>query len=107
RAIDIAAKSPEAQATVPEFTGQPVPTPEAAPVSSATPAVQEPVTSAAQPETKSPPVNHKLYSALSSYFGKIVGTIPYDQLVDKFEAEIRSEEHTSELQSRENLVCRL
>src|SRR5690606_42082789 len=33
--------------------------------------------------------------------------VMYDQVTNQHNIKIRSEEHTSELQSRENLVCRL
>src|SRR5690606_41227853 len=35
------------------------------------------------------------------------GDLPYPVRSEVLEEEVRSEEHTSELQSRENLVCRL
>src|SRR5207249_10469594 len=40
-------------------------------------------------------------------FHDLMGEKAYDELGDQFEAEERSEEHTSELQSRFDLVCRL
>src|SRR3712207_8569959 len=33
--------------------------------------------------------------------------VPYDRTIDRARATVRSEEHTSELQSRQYLVCRL
>src|SRR5690606_40984993 len=38
---------------------------------------------------------------------KRCGHRPNKEMVDRIKAAVRSEEHTSELQSRENLVCRL
>src|SRR5690606_40508291 len=38
---------------------------------------------------------------------KLIGVAVCDRLDDGLSAVYRSEEHTSELQSRENLVCRL
>src|SRR5690606_40340843 len=37
----------------------------------------------------------------------VFGTLFADRLTDALADRLRSEEHTSELQSRENLVCRL
>src|SRR5256885_16273325 len=39
--------------------------------------------------------------------GNVAGVIRFDQSLDCGRAELRSEEHTSELQSPCNLVCRL
>src|SRR5690606_40222911 len=41
------------------------------------------------------------------YAGKIVEQAPLDELLDNPRHPYKSEEHTSGLQSRENLVCRL
>src|SRR3712207_8957938 len=42
------------------------------------------------------------------YFGEGVGSIDYDTAINTFmSGDARSEEHTSELQSRQYLVCRL
>src|SRR5690606_40087675 len=40
-------------------------------------------------------------------FKDLVEVIHYAEMEDVFDRDERSEEHTSELQSRENLVCRL
>src|SRR5690606_42081764 len=37
----------------------------------------------------------------------VVGSNPTRPTIFRFEAKVRSEEHTSELQTRDNLVCRL
>src|SRR5690606_41320881 len=57
---------------------------------------------------------HKEHCRLQSQFEKYQNAYLYQchlldlyQYVQMFRAEKRSEEHTSELQSRENLVCRL
>src|SRR5690606_41858356 len=52
------------------------------------------------------------YAKLKSLTSNDLSYIPYSLNVnqygnEKFENAFRSEEHTSELQSRENLVCRL
>src|SRR5208282_939061 len=36
-----------------------------------------------------PPVDHATYGALSSYYGKIVGAVPYDTLAARFEQELQ------------------
>src|SRR3712207_7507205 len=43
----------------------------------------------------------------SGAYGKIEKTVPVDLKAQQRELEARSEEHTSELQSRQYLVCRL
>src|SRR5690606_41894046 len=46
-------------------------------------------------------------SGLPFYYRKLPGNITDVKTIKRLMQEFRSEEHTSELQSRENLVCRL
>src|SRR5690606_39544706 len=76
-------------------------------ISSALPAAAKanaPVTWVAAPR----PVPQSSFSAASApSFGRTPLTLPSNCGYFTFSSEYRSEEHTSELQSRENLVCRL
>src|SRR5690606_40592980 len=52
-------------------------------------------------------ISTKDYNTASENYASMVKYRSPDQWVSGFESRFRSEEHTSELQSRENLVCRL
>jgi len=65
RALDIAGKNPTAQATEVIQKAQPA------------------------PPASAPPINHKLYSALSSHYGKIIGAVPFDDLEQRFMSDIQ------------------
>ncbi len=77
RALDLAAKNPNAAATT--VTERP----QGAPPSSVPPPTP-------QVPPGVPPVNHKLYSALSSHYGKIIGAVPFDELEDRFMADVQA-----------------
>ena len=68
RALDIAAKNPNAKATG---------------LTDLTPAAGAP------PAPATPPVNHKLYAALSSHYGKLIGSVPFDELEERFATDIQ------------------
>src|SRR2546430_9056814 len=48
-----------------------------------------------------------LFRSITEKFGGILNFAEYDRRTQLFEECTRSEEHTSELQSQSNLVCRL
>jgi len=101
RAADIAAKNPNANITAPEF-GTPPPTPPAAPAAPApvtptpnappgAPGMSAPTMFGGQSSVSSgPSVNHKLYAALSSHYGKLVGSVPFDELENRFAGDIQA-----------------
>ena len=74
RAVDLAARNPGASATKVELNPN---APGPAPAGSA------------PPRPTPPPVDHATYAALSSYYGKIIGSVPYDKLVSDFQKEIQ------------------
>jgi len=101
RAADIAAKNPKASVTAPEF-GTPPPTPPAPPAGPA-PVPPTPTAPAGAPGMSAPTmfggqssvsggpsVNHKLYAALSSHYGKLVGSVPFDELENRFAGDIQA-----------------
>lgn len=73
RAADIAAKNPGAAAMGVDVVPAPGP-------------LQGP---RQRPAAAPPPTDHATYSALSSYYGKIIGAVPYDKLVSDFQKEIQ------------------
>src|SRR5690606_40636580 len=54
-----------------------------------------------------PQIDQPFFSALTFVIEKTLFASGYRALICSAEENLRSEEHTSELQSRENLVCRL
>jgi predicted GNAT family acetyltransferase len=74
-ASNLAAKNPDATATKIDLNPN---APGPAPVGSVS------------PRPTPPPVDHATYAALSSYYGKIIGAVPYDKLVSDFQKEIQA-----------------
>ena len=80
RAVDLAKQNPNAVATGIE-TKPPLPPvqgPEVAPRTLPTPA-----------PSPTPTMDHNLYSALSTYFGHVIGAVPLDELEGQFIAQIQ------------------